>query len=37
VPWLWQRAAAALGREDLLGNLMGKLVKPASGAALRAG
>jgi 2-polyprenyl-3-methyl-5-hydroxy-6-metoxy-1,4-benzoquinol methylase len=37
LPWLWQRAAAALGREELLGNLMGKLVKPASGAALRAG
>jgi 2-polyprenyl-3-methyl-5-hydroxy-6-metoxy-1,4-benzoquinol methylase len=37
LPWLWQRVVAALGREELLGNLMGRLVKPGPAAALRIG
>ena len=30
--WAWQRLVAATGREDLLGNLMGRLVKPGGPA-----
>ncbi len=35
LPWAYQRLVAATGREDLLGNLMGRLVKSAPGAASR--
>jgi ubiquinone/menaquinone biosynthesis C-methylase UbiE len=37
LPWLWQRAVASLGREELLGNLMGRLVKPGQVGAMRVG
>ena len=32
-PWAWQRLVAATGREDLLGNLMGRMVKAGGAAA----
>jgi SAM-dependent methyltransferase len=32
-PWAWQRLVAATGREDLLGNLMGRLVKAGTAVA----
>jgi hypothetical protein len=35
--WAWQRLVAATGREDLLGNLMGRLVKPGGPAVARPG
>lgn len=33
LPWLYERVASVVGREELLGNLMGRLVKPAQKAA----
>ncbi len=36
-PWVYERLVSVIGREELLGNLMGRLVKAGPAAASRAG